>query len=104
MLTELARFREAPPSREELERAVRYLSGQIQIGRQTVGAIAGELAEAWLSLGEEGLREIQDPLTGIRQVSGESIQRLALESFRDDLAVEGIVRGIAEPAMFRTHG
>ena len=103
MRTELARFREVVPEPEELERAIRYLSGQILIGRQTAGAVAGELAEAWLSLGEEGLREVQDPLAGIRRVSGESIRTLARESFGDDQGVEGIVRGMAEAAMFRPH-
>jgi zinc protease len=104
MRAELARFREAAPEPEELERAIRYLSGQILIGRQTAGAVAAELAEAWLSLGEEGLREVQDPLAGIRRVSGESIRSLAREFFGDDQGVEGIVRGMAETAMFRPHG
>lgn len=104
MRTELARFRDDLPEPEEFARAIRYLSGQILIGRQTANAVAGELAEAWLSLGEEGLREVKDPLAGIRQVSGSSIRRLAAECFRDDQAVEGIVRGVAEAAMFRSHG
>jgi len=104
LLSELARFREAPPDPEELGRATRYVSGQILIGRQTASAILGELAEAWLSRGEEGLREVEDPLAGIRLVTGESIRDLALQSFRTDQMVEGIVRGMAEATMLRSHG
>jgi zinc protease len=104
MQAELARFRDELPDDDELGRAIRFLAGQTLIGRQTAGAVAGELAEAWLSLGEAGLEEVADPLAGIRQVSGESIRRFAAASFGDDQAVLGIVRGVAEATMFRSHG
>ena len=101
---ELAGFRDALPDPAELERAIRYLSGQILIGRQTGASMAAELAEAWLSLGDAGLREVRDPVAGIRQVTGASIREMAATSFRDDLGVEGIVRGTMPAAMFRPHG
>lgn len=104
MRAELAGFRDRLPDPDELERAIRFLSGQIRIGRQTVNAVAGVLAEAWLSWGEAGLEEVADPVAGIRQVSGEAIRNLAAECFRDGQAVEGIVRGTGEAAMFRSHG
>ncbi len=100
MLAELARFRDAPPDSDELTRAIRYLSGQLLIGRQTLGAVAGELAEAWLSRGPAGLEEFADPTAGIRAVTAGALHQLAERCFDPAAAVEGVVRGASRPAMF----
>ncbi len=99
---ELRRFADEATPAEELDRAIRFLSGQILIGRQTVGAVAGEIAEAWLSLGEEGLRELDHPTAGIRAVTADAVQAVAAAAFDQERSVLGIVRGAVEPAMFRS--
>src|ERR1051326_9469488 len=47
MLEELAAFRSRPPRKEELARATAMLVGQVEMSRQTAGALAGEIADAW---------------------------------------------------------
>ncbi len=88
MLDELAGFRAAPPSEEELVRAVGMLVGQAQVGRQTAGALAGEIAEAWL-LGD-GLPELDDPTAGYRTVTAADVQAVAA-GFDPAQMAEGIV-------------
>ncbi len=90
-LAELARFRDEPASAEELARAVNYLAGQAQVRRQTIGAVAGELAEAWL-IGE-GLSELLDPAAPFRAVTADAVQELCAEYLDPGLRTEGIVRG-----------
>ncbi|HSE52648.1 MAG TPA: insulinase family protein [Gemmatimonadales bacterium] len=94
LLVELERFREEPPEPEELARAVSYLAGQAQVGRQTASAVAGEIAEAWL-LGE-GLAEVEDPAAGYRSVTAAQVLALAASALAPSLRVEGIVRGREE--------
>jgi zinc protease len=94
LLAELERFREEPPEPEELNRAVSYLAGQAQVGRQTASAVAGEIAEAWL-LGE-GLTEVEDPAAGYRSVTADQVLALAASALAPSLRVEGIVRGREE--------
>ena len=91
LLEELARFRDEPPSVDELSRSISFLSGQAQVGRQTAGAVAGEIAEAWL-LGA-GLSEIADPAAGIRAVIASDVRDLAVVSLDPERRVEGVVRG-----------
>ncbi len=91
LLLELARFRDAPPDREELVRAISYLAGQAQVQRQTAAAVAGEVAESWL-IGT-GLEELADPAAGFKQVTAEAIRMLARRYLDPELRVEGIVRG-----------
>lgn len=91
LLGELARFAEQLPEPEELTRAINYLTGQIPVRRQTVGAVAAEIAEAWLA--GTGLEELVDPAAGYRAVSGEAIRQLAAVSLVPTQRVEGIVRG-----------
>jgi zinc protease len=91
LLEELERFRSEPPAPDELARAVNYLSGQAQVRRQTSGAVASEIAEAWL-LGE-GLSEIADPASGYRAVGREQVLELTAGSLDPDRRVEGIIRG-----------
>ena len=94
LLEELARFRDEMPPADELARSINYLAGQAQVRRQTAGAVAAEIAEAWL-LGE-GLSEIADPAAGVRSVSAGEVRDLAAESLDPALRVEGVVRGSAD--------
>jgi zinc protease len=91
LLEELDRFRTEPPSADELSRAINYVVGQRAVRRQTARALAGDLADAWL-LGE-GLDEFADPVVGIRRVTAEAVQRVAIEGFDPGRRAEGIVRG-----------
>ena len=94
LLQELAVFRDVAPASEELSRSVNFLAGQTQVRRQTAGAVAGEIAEAWL-IGE-GLSEISDPAAGVRSVSASEVHELAAASLDPERRVEGIVRGGSE--------
>lgn len=88
MLEELRGFRDAPPSEAELTRALGMLIGQAQVARQTAGALAGEIADAWL-LGE-GLQELDDPTAGYRTVTAAQVQEVAAGFDPERMAV-GIV-------------
>lgn len=91
LLGELARFRAEPPDSEELTRAIQYLSGQVAVERQTSGAVAAEIADAWLA--GSGLEELVDPAAGYRAVSAAQVQQFAVRCFAESARVEGIVRG-----------
>jgi zinc protease len=94
LLDELVRFRDEPPLADDLARSINFLSGQAQVRRQTAGAVAGEIAEAWL-LGA-GLSEIADPAAGIRSVSASDVRELAAASLDPERRVEGVIRGSSE--------
>lgn len=91
LLLELERFRDAPPDREELVRAISYLSGQAQVQRQTAAAVAGEVVESWLM--GTGLEELADPAAGFKSVTAAAVCDLARRYLDPELRVEGIVRG-----------
>jgi zinc protease len=91
LLSELLRFAEHAPEPEELSRSINYLTGQIPVQRQTAGAVAAEIAEAWLT--GTGLEELRDPAAGYRAVSAEAIRQLAADFLDPGQRVEGIVRG-----------
>jgi zinc protease len=91
LLEELAHFAAQPPEPDELTRAINYLTGQIPVRRQTVGALAAEIADAWLS--GPGLTELLDLAGAYRAVSGGDIQRLAQVFLDPGQRVEGIIRG-----------
>jgi zinc protease len=95
-LVELARFRDEAVTSEELARAVNYLAGQAQVQRQTIGAVAGEIAEAWLV--GEGLSEIVDPAAPFRAVTAEAVRALCDECLDPGRRTEGIVRGAGTAA------
>jgi zinc protease len=94
LLEELDRFRTTAPEPAELQRAINYLAGQAQVRRQTSGAVAGEVAEAWLA--GTGLEELADPGAGFRAVTSQGIRALAEASLEPAIRVEGVVRGTAE--------
>jgi zinc protease len=90
MLKELARFAEEPVTPEELARASTYLAGQVAVNRQTGGAIASEIVEAWLA--GEGLAELPDPGARYMAVTVEEVREVVREALRGPRA-EGVVRG-----------
>lgn len=89
MLEELAAFRREPPSPDELQRATAMLSGQAEISRQGAGALAGEIADAWL-LGE-GLLELDSPGAPYRAVTAEAVHEVAARSLDPASRAEGVV-------------
>ncbi len=91
MLEELDRFRHELVRPDELTRAVNYLAGQAMVHRQTAGAQASEIVDAWL-LGT-GLSELDDPAAAYRRVSGEDLRRVAERYLVADGRAEGLVRG-----------
>ena len=91
MLDELARFREAPVSDSELVQAVNYLAGQAEVSRQSAGALAGEMLEAWLIGG--GLEDLKDPGAAYRSVTAEDVLEVARRNLDPQQRSEGIVRG-----------
>ena len=88
LAVELERFRTAPPTPEELERATAYLAGQATIARQRTSSLASEMLDAWL-IGD-GLEPLEDPAAGYRAVTGDAVMRVA--STLED-GVWGVVRG-----------
>ena len=91
MLRELARFAAEPAGEAELSQAVGYLSGQAQVRRQSGGAVAGEILEAWFSGG--GLDELVDPAAAYRGVTAEAVQAVATSHLDPARRAEGLVRG-----------
>ncbi|HEY4647473.1 MAG TPA: pitrilysin family protein [Gemmatimonadales bacterium] len=91
MLQELELFTQAPVTAEELNQAVHYLAGQAEVARQSAGALAGEILEAWL-IGN-GLSDLENPGAAYRAVSAEEVQRVARENLNPSRRAEGVVRG-----------
>jgi zinc protease len=91
MLAELRRFAEEPVAPGELARAVSYLAGQAQIRRQSAGALAGEILDAWIS--GDGLADLADPAAAYRAVTAEAVRSLAAASLDPVRRAEGVVRG-----------
>jgi zinc protease len=91
MVAELERFREVPPQPLEVERAVNYLTGQLEVSRQSAGALAGEILDAWLQ--GQGLEELVDGEAPYRAVTPERVHDLARRYLDAGARVEGVVRG-----------
>jgi zinc protease len=91
MLRELARFRDAPVSVDELSQAISYLAGQAEVSRQNAGSVSAEILEAWM-IGD-GLEELADPGARYREVTVEAVQEVASSSLVPERRAEGIVRG-----------
>ena len=91
MLKELRLFATTPAAPEELARAKNYLAGQAEISRMTAGAVAGEIAEAWLA--GNGLEELEAPWERYRDVTAEEVMAVAQVAFDPARMAEGVVRG-----------
>jgi zinc protease len=91
MLRELDRFTREPVSDGELRQAVNYLAGQAEVSRQSGGAVAGEILEAWVA--GAGLGELADPAAAFRAVTAADVLRVAQASLDPARRVEGVVRG-----------
>ena len=101
MLIELERFAREPVAPDELTRAAEYLAGQAEVHRQTSGAVAGEILEAWLA--GTGLAELENPGAAYRAVTAEQVRELAEESLGSGRRVEAVVRGVEEPMIEGAH-
>lgn len=91
MLEELARFATAPVAAADLDRARNYVIGQLEVGRQTAAAVAGEIVEAWLLDG--GLDGLADPAAPYRRVTAADVQAVAAACLGAGAPAEGVVRG-----------
>jgi len=91
MLAELERFTREPVSEAELAQAVNYLAGQAEVSRQSAGAVAGEILDAWIA--GSGLHELEDPAAAFRGVTAADVLRVAAEHLVPERRAEGVVRG-----------
>jgi zinc protease len=91
MLEELDRFAGEPVSQPELRQAINYLAGQAEVSRQSGGAVAGEILDAWVA--GRGLSELIDPADAFRRVTAEDVQRVAVRCLDRSRRVEGVIRG-----------
>ena len=91
MLAELARFRTDGVTDDELSRAVNFLAGQALVQRQTAGAVAAEITDAWLIGG--GLDELEDPTAPYRAVTRDAVREVAARWLDGERRAEGVVRG-----------
>jgi zinc protease len=91
MLEELERFTREPVSQAELSQAVNYLAGQAEVSRQSAGALAGEIIEAWL-IGN-GLADLEDPAAAFRAVTAADVLQVAGRNLHPSRRAEGVVRG-----------
>jgi zinc protease len=96
MLAELEGFRQVAPQPSEVERAVNYLTGQLEVSRQSAGALAGEILDAWLQ--GRGLEELVDGDAPYRAVTVERVHDIARRYLDFGARVEGVVRGSSRAA------
>jgi zinc protease len=97
MLRELERFAREPVGDAELRQAVNYLAGQAEVHRQSGGAVAAEILEAWIA--GTGLGELTDPGAAYRAVTAEDVLRIAARSFEGTSRAEGVIRGTGAARM-----
>jgi zinc protease len=91
MIAELERFRAGPPDETETARAVNYLTGQLEVSRQSAGALTGEILDAWLQ--GEGLEELVDSEARYRAVTPAQVHDVAGRYLDTGGRIEGVVRG-----------
>jgi len=95
LLAQIARFRDEPVTDDELRRAQTYALGTHAIRQQSGGAVLAELVDAHLF---GTLDELASYEGSVRAVTPELIQQVAREWLREELRVEGVVRGGAPGA------
>jgi zinc protease len=91
LLREFARFRDVPPTAEEVERAQRYLIGSHAIAQQSGGTVLGEMVDAWLF--GDGLHEIAEVSERLARVTAADVHALAQRYFDEGRVAMGVVRG-----------
>ena len=92
MLRELERFATERVSAAELSQGTSYLAGQTAVGRQSGGAVLGEILEAWLAGG--GLGDLEDTADRYRAVTAEAVRAMAETTLGPAVRrAEGVVRG-----------
>jgi zinc protease len=91
--SEFARFVDAPPTAEELERATRYLVGAHAIAQQSGGTVLSDMVDAWLF--GEGLHERHLETARLAAVQAGDVQAFAQRCFDPARVMEGVVRGAA---------
>ena len=91
LLTEFAKLRERPVTRQELAQAKEYSVGTHAIRQQSGSALLADLLDAWL-FGD--LAELDEYESRIRAVSARSMMDVARRYFDDGRLVEGIIRGV----------
>jgi predicted Zn-dependent peptidase len=83
-------LREEPVTAEELSRSKSYAIGTHAIRQQNGSAVLADIVDAYL-LGN--LRELVEYDDRVREITAESVQRVAQEYFDPSRRAEGIVRG-----------
>jgi zinc protease len=91
---ELERLAREPAAEQEVERARRYAAGLVEIRRQHVAAVAGELVDAWLA---DQLAEWADLPQRLRSVTAQEVFEVAASVFQADRGTEYVVRGSPRP-------
>ena len=95
LLAEFEKFRTAPVTEEELQRAQTYAIGTHAIDQQSGGSLLGHMVEAWM-FAPDGLGELATYDDAIRAVTREELQALAAEYFDPARRVEGVIRGVGK--------
>jgi zinc protease len=90
MLDVLGRVADDPMPDEELERARAYAAGQVAIRRQHAGAVAAELASAWV---QDRLDRFAAEEERFRAVRDGDLRRIARSAFDPARRAECVVRG-----------
>jgi zinc protease len=90
MLEVLGAVAEGPIPDDELVRARAYAAGLVAIGRQHAGAVAAELAEAWV---QERLDGVAAEEERCRAVRADDLRRVARATFDPARRAEYVVRG-----------
>jgi len=86
----LAGVADGPMADEELARARAYAAGQVAIRRQHAGAVAAELADAWVQGRIEGVALEEDRFRAVREAD---LRRIARDAFDPARRAEFVVRG-----------
>ena len=92
LLSEFERLRAYPVTADELTRAKEYIIGSHAISRESGASLLGEMLDAWLF--GKGLADLNEYDAHVEEVTAADIQRIAEESFRKEMLVEAVVRGV----------